>query len=220
MIKKALFLFVVFNIAASAYCGRMFTKPDGSVWIVTNRVTHNLVVSVNGDVGIGTAEPSGKFQVVANVSPNNNVIDSIVFTRTAFGTNGTHGIGGQFLFQAENTSGNVVNSASLGGMLAFAQTGLEQGVMLFNTGVSGNLQEAMRIDQNGNVGVGTANPTCKLDVDGSICADGLILGSTSFQYFGDVDVEGSWRIGRDADDLVFERFESGNWEEKGRMTAL
>lgn len=43
-----------------------------------------------------------------------------------------------------------------------------------------------------------------------------ILSATDALYLGDPTTEGSWRIVRDGDNLNFERYESGVWQNKGR----
>jgi hypothetical protein len=48
------------------------------------------------------------------------------------------------------------------------------------------------------------------DENGAVNIDSL--------YFGETDVDGSWRIVRSGDDLVFERRESSSWVEKGAMS--
>jgi hypothetical protein len=52
-----------------------------------------------------------------------------------------------------------------------------------------------------------------VDINGRIRAT-----STQFFYFGDSATEGSWRIGRDVDSLVFQRIESGTWTKKHVVT--
>ena len=43
------------------------------------------------------------------------------------------------------------------------------------------------------------------------------LGATDFLYFGDPTTNGTWRIGRSGDNLVFQRRESGAYVTKGSM---
>jgi hypothetical protein len=48
------------------------------------------------------------------------------------------------------------------------------GRLTFYTGVNGNISENARIDYNGNVGIGTTNPTAKLDVNGTANFNGIV----------------------------------------------
>jgi hypothetical protein len=52
------------------------------------------------------------------------------------------------------------------------------GRLVFYTGSAGNQIERMRIDESGNVGIGTPNPTQKLDVEGYVRgSQGLCIGN-------------------------------------------
>jgi hypothetical protein len=48
---------------------------------------------------------------------------------------------------------------------------------------------------------------------------GAVVHATGDYYFGDPLTEGSWRIKRDGDDLVFQRLESSTWVTKSTITA-
>jgi hypothetical protein len=61
----------------------------------------------------------------------------------------------------------------------------------------------------GELGIGTRTPTSKLDVNGDI-----EVGSGNEFYFGDPNTDGSWRINRSGNNLVFQRRESGSWVTK------
>jgi hypothetical protein len=63
----------------------------------------------------------------------------------------------------------------------------------------------------GSVGIGTMTPDEDLHVDGDMRLDNGAF------YFGDADTDGSWRITRTGDNLVFERRESGSWVTKIEM---
>nr|BDD45352.1 hypothetical protein 28 [Elusimicrobiota bacterium] len=66
---------------------------------------------------------------------------------------------------------------------------------------------------NADVGISTTTPTSKLDVIGDI-----ETGSDNAFYFGDPTTDGTWRIIRDSDNLVFQRRESGYYISKSTMT--
>jgi hypothetical protein len=48
----------------------------------------------------------------------------------------------------------------------------------------------------------------------------LNLASTSYVYLGASGTDGSWRIGRSSNDLVFQRRESSVWVTKFTTTAV
>lgn len=88
-----------------------------------------------GNVGIGTASPTGKLNVVQNGTP---IIGQ--FTRTD---------AGQGLVIAADSSGPYFRPTA-------------SGAVRFNN--SANSVEYMRIDSSGNVGIGTSSPAAPLDI--------------------------------------------------------
>ena len=57
-------------------------------------------------------------------------------------------------------------------------------------------------------------------VDGSVASTGPVeIPSDEAFYLGDKTTEGSWRIIRDGDNLLFQRYESSVWTSKGGMSA-
>lgn len=60
--------------------------------------------------------------------------------------------------------------------------------------------------------------TGNIKASGTITGTNHIAGSADFFYFGDPTTDGSWRIGRSGNNLVFERRESGSWVTKQTIT--
>lgn len=143
-----------------------------------------MFVSGNGNVGIGTTNPSmfvhveksqdGNTQLMVNnpnagttvssqlITSNAGSIDSscrIITLGTGYTTAGAYVQDGGILATEENLSG---------GLSILARHA--SGVIRFYT--AGHTNERMRIDANGNVGIGTDNPIDKLEVrDGYIVVD-------------------------------------------------
>jgi hypothetical protein len=88
------------------------------------------------------------------------------------GSSNSGGVQSKIDFISRTSVPSDVNTARIE-VTNTANTG--QGKMLFYTRGASGLSEKMRIEAGGNVGIGVANPTQKLDVDGSISYTGAIM---------------------------------------------
>ncbi|MDD5456835.1 MAG: hypothetical protein PHV30_07375 [Candidatus Margulisbacteria bacterium] len=139
----------------------------GNAWPFTN-ANIKMRIDVNGNVGMGTTGPLAKLDV--RTTPN-TAFDSILFGAQAGGvdlpwigfnayTTGTYG-----------ATYSTLHPSWDGGMIKFF-TGNADSSTNFNFGfvdqATGAFNETVRFLKNGNVGIGTLNPTNKLDVAGAI----------------------------------------------------
>ena len=132
-----------------------FTKDTDGCFSFNNQAGTQtpLYINSNANIGVGTKTPSSRLAVQ--------------------GTNGTG------VMKLMIDSGNPSDSWWMG----FGHAGLSTdandrarigvnileggaGRLYFTTGIGGGQTERMRIDESGNVGIGTSNPTYKLDVRG------------------------------------------------------
>jgi hypothetical protein len=134
-----------------------------------------LAIKDNGNVGIGTTSPDALLHVRAatNVTGTIEVQGGKATVTSAgeinselnFGSNdssATGGIGGSIKSVTENTNGAYVG-------------------MSFYTAKQGRapvLEEAMRIDQDGKVGIGISAPAAKLHINSAYEGDYYLLGGT------------------------------------------
>jgi len=107
----------------------------------------------DGNVGIGTTEPGAKLHLYDSLNTEMRIQDSDT-TNDA-----NHGV---LSFYA----GTVPNAFIKGYRLEGAGGG--SGGLTFTVMDAGASQDAMRIQSNGNVGIGTTGPGAKLDVNGSV----------------------------------------------------
>jgi hypothetical protein len=122
-----------------------------------NTVSYAMTIPLNGTVGIGTTNPRGKFDVdgagdiyLAD-DPIAGTVQSIflpghMYISPYYGTNVSY-------FQARRAD----NSGTT--------------IFQFRTTNNGALTDAMRIEGNGNIGIGTHQATHKLTVNGKIIAE-------------------------------------------------
>jgi hypothetical protein len=135
----------------------------------------------SGDVGIGTTSP----EVSLNIKD-----DASTLLRLDRATNAVLDTQNKIDFRLQNSAGSM-NSGGILGIGAegtWGTTGgLRQGYMFFSPVKNGSTVERMRIDSDGNVGIGTDSPSSTLDVNGdatfagdiecSTASDGVILAS-------------------------------------------
>ena len=94
------------------------------------------------------------------------------------------------------------------GYLIFMPRHINPTYVYFKTTPAGSILsvERMRIDANGDMGIGITTPTSKLDVAGDI-----EIGSTNAFYMGDPTTDGSWRIIKNGANLEFQNRIDGVW---------
>ncbi|SNT44381.1 hypothetical protein SAMN05421770_1199 [Granulicella rosea] len=144
------------------------TFPDGSV-----QTTAAPLTQLNGNVGIGTTNPQAALEVAGfsqATGPGNGV--GITLHNTSGEPQG--GSITRILFEG----GSVGDDKGVQPFAMIQGGGTDydsnNGFLGFQTAQSGALAEQMRIMPNGNVGLGTANPGAKLEVNGNTQMDGSL----------------------------------------------
>ncbi|MBI2547036.1 MAG: hypothetical protein HYW23_01160, partial [Candidatus Aenigmarchaeota archaeon] len=144
--------------APTGYVGIGTTTPDNLLTVLGNELTANAILHLNASDNFNKS--------VVNVLTLDHTLKSPV--------NSTGGIGVGILFRASNNASQMISIANITAVLYNATNGTELSALTFGTT---NGTERMRIDGNGNVGIGTANPTKKLQLQVSAVDDGIRLGT-------------------------------------------
>lgn len=170
----------------------------------------------NGDIGIGTTDPSGPLTVSRSVAAS-SIDGAFVDIQNDIGVTGTmSGV----RFKNNIIDGNTRYNAAIYHRVVTPTNYQLNFAVRLNPATASNIDDSdikMTILDNGNVGIGTTNPSSNLDVVGDLEIDsGGSVGDDAF-YFGDPLTDGSWRIKRDGNDLSFERRESGVWTFKMKI---
>jgi hypothetical protein len=145
--------------------------------------SERMRIDTSGNVGIGTSSPAHRLDVNGQLQAKSQFYL-------------TDSSGGDILRITEIAARDVrldtFNGTDFNGTLRIGGQ-----LLSFETGTGGGISERMRIDSSGNVGIGTASPTFKLDVSGQ---NGRINNApaTTLTYFDAANAYGTTRIATDA----------------------
>ena len=166
-----------------------------------------LFIKPGGNVGIGTTNPTAKLQV----EDVNKVFDGYgninVFTTNTAAAD----IGGSIAFGGKNSSGGTspYPFAKIQGIKEGSASNYNGALLLGTTANSSAVIERMRITSAGNLGIGTTNPTQKLEVNGNIFSNAL--NSTFEMGNGLTDSYGSIGFNNSNDSVeIKQKYLSGN----------
>jgi len=142
-----------------------------------------LVVQPGGNVGIGTTTPAFLTHLYGS-NPSLRIEDSTASNVLTFTQTSDYGAIG---VNRNNTNGAIFNSGKAAASIALRATNGDS-FIVFATSASNNTDgtERMRIDKNGNVGIGTTSPQYKLDVAGNINSNATITGNNILIKYQDV----------------------------------
>ena len=165
---------VVVGPVVSTYSGATVGAHNSTLtaWAELNVTGSNLLFRSNGEsetarltstgnLGVGTTAPVSRLTLAGGGNPNPNTGLEMDYT------------GQSLTFQGINTGGTF----TLGGIKMVQPNGyfVDAADMVFSTASGGGvLNEVLRINRGGNLGIGTNNPTAKLDVNGNAKITGTL----------------------------------------------
>jgi hypothetical protein len=176
-----------------------------------------VVIGVNGNVGIGTTNPSEKLAVSGNLSStggaylatssgNVGIGTAAPTTRLSLGSASANAASSKIAVYDDGTGNNVYG-------IGLVNNGATYGVSIFSsTTTTGNPQ--MVVLTSGNVGIGTTSPGTKLEVNGEISSSGSTQiisagvngnnNGAAFRLRGATSVNNNWQLANDWNGGYFE----------------
>jgi len=166
-----------FSFAANPNTG--IFQPAVSNIALSTGGTERLRVSSNGFVGIGTVDPQSALHVIGSTSISSNLVVSGNITASNIRVLGDYVILDTI---TSNTEQMVITNDGTGPALKVTQTGANSIAEFYD---DGNVL-ALKVANNGLVGIGTSDPQSTLHITGTTRIDGnaTVQGSTSMTYSG------------------------------------
>ncbi|MCM2339341.1 MAG: DUF5011 domain-containing protein [Burkholderiales bacterium] len=149
-------------------------------------LTEKMRILGNGNIGIGTTAPNALLHLSGSAGsngPNSGLI-----------LNASYGLGTSVNNIDFRINGNAIRAASLGA--AANVGGADLTFYTSSNFATTDATEKMRIDKNGNVGIGTTAPGFKLDVNGISAANQFYSGGVN------ITSSGIWGVGSSAEALI------------------
>lgn len=128
------------------------------------------IIEAGSNVGIGTANPTGKLEVLGQYNG-----DQVVISRNVLAANEGPGI----TFRNIINSGTLEKIAGIESQLRSGSAGAVAGSLNLFTFLNSQKVNALSILPAGNVGIGTATPSGALEVSGQSNGDQLIISRNS-----------------------------------------
>ncbi len=119
----------------------------------------------NDTVGIGTNSPSTKFHAIDEDVVTAAITDIVTLGHNSTGSPISANFGAGLLYQLKSSTSEDQDAARIAALWTEPTHGIRASTLVFETLTgAGSLTEQMRIDGNGNVGIGEPLPTTRLQV--------------------------------------------------------
>ena len=149
-----------------------------------NSQTGSTIMQLNydGNVGIGTTSPGSPLDIVTNLSSDTTTSPDTVLTiatkYASTGSNGGAGAGPRLEFQIPDDETNPITGAAIAGIKEAADdSDASAGMAFYISQNDTTLDEAVRIDHDGNVGIGITSPDNTLHIHKGTA--GSVTGNTN-----------------------------------------
>lgn len=157
----------------STAVNKVFVKSEGDTLTLGAGGAGRFRMLEEGDVGLNITTPTAPLHIYRNVGTGDNSVGTydvikVELLRNDFGANPA---GPAILFKDQDTN-NLTNEARIKMLTVndtdFGDNDEAASNLVFETTNGGSASDKMIITGRGDIGIGTVNPTAKLDVEGSI----------------------------------------------------
>lgn len=214
---------------------------SGGTFVLRSETGASVIASINSggnsfiidgnDFGIGTSSPTTKLTVKSANNEGIQILDQDDDVMILMQHDNS--IGGQFvMFDQTGSTVQVLYAGAAGSFVNVPNknfgVGLSSSITAQLTVAGDNAASTsdaflatdnvatvlMVIENAGDVGIGEADPSSKLDVGGDV-----EINSSNAFYLGDPGTDGTWRIIRSGDDLLMQQREAGTYNTKQTISG-
>ena len=148
--------------------------------------TERMIIDNAGKVGLGTTSPVVPLDILTNLSSDTTSSpDTVLTIATKYAStsaNGAAGAGPRLEFKIPDDETNPITGAAIAGLKENGDDSVANAALAFYISQDDTtLDEAMRIDSAGNVGVGTSSPSGNLHIVSA--GDGLVLSRSGYDTY-------------------------------------
>lgn len=183
-----------------------------------NGIQTAMIIEETNRVGIGTniSNPASRLHVLESDAATNSVTNVLTLGHNTSGTPAAgFGIGIPLQLESSTTENRDAALISARWLVATDASRMSQyDVDVYEIATARRAIHARAVTGGAQVAINQPTPTSTLDVNGDV-----EIASTGAVYLGDPTTDGSWRIMRSGNNLVFERRETGAWVGKGSFAA-
>ena len=148
--------------------------------------TERMIIDNAGKVGLGTTSPVVPLDILTNLSSDTTSSpDTVLTIATKYAStsaNGAAGAGPRLEFKIPDDETNPITGAAIAGLKENGDDSVANAALAFYISQDDTtLDEALRINSAGNVGVGTTSPSGNLHIVSA--GDGLVLSRSGYDTY-------------------------------------